>query len=609
MDYESTTRRTWLKSAAAVAGASALAGCGGNGGGGGGEEQYDYNVPEEDVDKTFVTSEFTSLTNINFNPYDALNHPNQSGYYLFNQLSDETKVRQDDGSLTRKHFPNLQKDWTRDGDVYTIEIDDRYTWHNGDPVTADDVAVRFTLDLLADRRTWERAFEDVHVEDEYTLVVELKEDTHDYVVKDFIEATFINTHPDVYSEFLPDDGSRGKAAYEDLASFERTTMKGNLLGMKATVPMGEGTEGEKPVIGHGPFKLKAIDNQRMVFERFDDHPLADQLNFKEVKFEEYTTNQARYQALLGDNFSGLDLTLTQTVWDQLGDHYRKYRYKRKLGHGLAMNYEQFPDHRVRQAIAYAIDKEQVVRNSGLARELQQPHTDDTAVYANDSLKRGYFGEGFIENQLTQYDQDTERATELLEAAGYSLDDGKWYTPEGERFSVTIKVPPTWTEFVNMVQTEVQDLNDFGIDADFKTEELVVYYGQTMIQVDYDMAHWWVGGARAFPWYGYSTVWNARQTIADDHNHPVTYEEVPGPIGEHNGDDTFSVSPVRRDTSRSGGSSPGPTTRCCPSTASTRRRAWPASTSGTGRRRSRTRRSTATSPGVTSSRSTTSRTAR
>lgn len=535
MDYPDVTRRNWLKQAAAAAGTTALAGCGD-----GGDQQFDYSVPDEDVDKTFATSEFTSLTTLNFNPYDTLNHPNQSIYYVFNQLMDEIKVRGEGGGLDLKHFPNLAEDWNRDGDVFTVFIDDRYTWHNGDPVTADDVAVNLTLDLLAETREWDQALEDVRVEDEYTVVIELQEDAHDKLVMDFIEGPpGLATHPGVYSEFLPEDGSRGKGAYADLPSFERSTLRGNLLSMTVRAPPGEGTKGNKPVIGNGPWKLAEMGEQEMVFERHEGHPFADRINFTRVKFIEYVSNQARYQALLSDRFSGLDLTLTQSVWDQLEDYYQRYRYVRKLGHGVAVNYETFPDHRVRQAIAYAINKPQVVGNSGLAEPLQKPHEEDSAVYAEPGVQRTQFGEGFLD-KLTRYDHNEERAAELLREVGWSRDDGQWYDENDERVEATLKVPITWTEFVNMARTEVEHLSSFGIDASMQTEELVVYYGQTMIQADYDLAHWWVGGARGFPWYSYNTIWNALQTIADNHNHPDVYQNVPGPIGEHNGDETFSV---------------------------------------------------------------------
>jgi len=201
---------------------------------------------------------------------------------------------------------------------------------------------------------------------------------------------------------------------------------------------------------------------------------------------------------------------------------------------MAFNYNRFTDHRVRQALAFAMDKPAIVENSGLAENLVQPHPYDSALYAAPERHEKVFGEGFVD-ELTQYDQDTDRAAGLLEEAGWQKDDGQWYDENDEKVQITVRVPPTWTEWVNMVQTVVQDLNDFGIDAEFETQELVVYYGQTMIQVDYDMAAWWCGGARPYPWFAYNTAWNALQTIADDNYDPDEYEDVPFPIGDPNGD--------------------------------------------------------------------------
>jgi peptide/nickel transport system substrate-binding protein len=327
-----------------------------------------------------------------------------------------------------------------------------------------------------------------------------------------------------------------KEAYSDLPSFEKTTMKGNLLSYTVRGKYDPDSPKET-VLGWGPWKMKRHGQREMIFEKYEDHPVADEINFPEVKWVEYTTNQARYQAMLSDEFSGIDLVVTQTVWDQLGDFYDRYVFKRRLGVGWAFNYKRFPDHRVRQAIAYAINKPQVVANSGLAEDLVTPHEYDTGLFDKpdaESRHAQYYGDDFLD-KVTRYDQDTDEAASLLQEVGWQKDDGQWYDDDDEKVQITIRTPPTWTEWVNMAQTTVQHLNDFGIDAEFETQELVVYYGQTMVQVDYDMAAWWCGGARPYPWFAYNTAWNALQTIADDNNHPDEYENVPSKIGDPNSD--------------------------------------------------------------------------
>lgn len=524
------TRRSWLKSAAAASGAALLSGCGSNNTSG-----DEVTIPEE-TDETFVTTGARSVNNVNFNPYNQLSFPNQCIYYLFNSLFWWSQT-------SGERLPRLGTSYTRDGDTLTIELDDRYTWHNGDPVTADDVLVRLTLDKLAELRNWNQVIDDCYADGEYTVVIELVEDANEELTWDLLKMSGVHmvcTHPDVYSQFLPDDGSRGKDAYADLSTFERKQLQGDLLSFTVdTAPPNAEDQGTAPIIGNGPWRIVSKGNREMVFEPFEEYPFADDINFPKVKFLEIGTNQARYQSLLSDNLSGLDLVLTNTVYEQLPDYYEEYTYERRIGHGLAINYQRFPDHRVRQALALALDKPQIVKNAGLPEKLASPHEFDSALYVDRARHEKLFGEGFVD-KLTRYEQDTDRAAELLRDAGWSRDDGQWYDENDEKVQIRIKAPPTWSEYVNMIQTTTQQLSDFGIESDFKTEELVVYYAQTMIQADYDMAHWFAGSARDFPWFAYDTIWNALPTIADNHKHPAVYEEVPGPMGEHNGDDTMTI---------------------------------------------------------------------
>lgn len=540
MTSRDITRRSWLKRATVAGGVSLLAGCGDDGNG---DNPRDFDTPQAtppaQTDDQFITTEFNTIHNNNFNPYDRLYHPNQSPGYLFGDLFSISQQGDGEGVYGNQGTfkPVLAKSWSRDGNVMTINLLDIFTWHNGDPVTADDVLVRWTLDKLADDRKWTSgAFVDCWKENEYTVKLEVSEGANDLVVQDFVSNTLVNTHPEVYGQFLPEDGSRGKEAYEDLKSFKRTSIKGDLISY--TVRGAYDPNSPKgTVLGWGPWKMKRHGEREMVFEKYEDSPYADRINFPEVKWIEYNDNQGRYQAMLSEEFSGIDLVVTQTVWDELPDHYARHVFKRRLGVGWAFNYKRIPDHRVRQALAFAMDKDQIVANSGLAENLTRPHKYDTGLFDMPDAEARHaqmMGDDFLD-KVTQYDQNTDKAASLLQEVGWSRDDGQWFDQNDERVSLTIRTPPTWTEWVNMAQTAVQHLNDFGIDADFETQELVVYYGQTMIQSDFDMAAWWSGGARPYPWFAYNTIWNSLETIADNHNHPEEYEEVPFPVGDPNGD--------------------------------------------------------------------------
>lgn len=542
------SRRTWLQATAAAGGSLLLAGCGGEEPEG--QPDWPTGPAPDETDAQFVTQEFNTIYNNNYNPYDRLYNPNQSPGYLFDDLWDTSQIPEGPGENlpTEQGYwmPGLAEDWERDGDIFTVHLFDRFTWHNGRQVTAQDVIDRWTLDKLYGDRKWSTgAVTDCYVEDDYTAVAVVAEGANDYVIDDFLNNTTIDTPRETFGQFLPEDGTRGADAYEDMSTFERNSIISGLISYEVRGAY-DPDNPEGTVLGWGPWKMKRHGESEMVFEVYEDHPYAQNIegdehingiNFPEVKFQEFVDNQARYQATLADRLDGSDLVLPQAVWDQLSSDYARHVFKRRLGVGWAFNGQRIPDHRVRQALAYAMNKEQIVANSGLATELTQPHTVDSALFdAPDEEGRHaqHFGEGFIDD-LTQYEHDTEKAAALLEEVGWSRQNGQWHDENGEPVSYTIRTPPTWTEWVFMAETAQQNLNDFGIDTSFETQELVVYYGSSMPTANFDIAAWWCGGARPYPWFAYNTIWNALQTIGDENGHPEEYENVPMPVGDPDGD--------------------------------------------------------------------------
>lgn len=520
-----TTRRQVLTTISAAGGATMLAGCGE------GESNVQVEVPDWS-DNTFVTAEYADANVTNYNPLDPLYFPSQSPWYLFGQLFHTSRL---DGSL----LPALATDWEKDGTEVTLHLDDRFSWHDGDPVDAHDVVANYTLYRLVEHQMWDRVLVDIWAENDYTVGIEVEENINDNVMEPFIGGVMIGAKTELYERFLPDDGSRGKEAedwYEnEIDDFQQRALRAEAQNLQAVLPPGETSDDdtEIQVIGWGPWKLGSIGSRTITFERWEDHVFADRINFPEVKWETFSDEQSRYQALLSGEISGSDTGVTQTVMEQLPDQYSYWTVNNLAGRGLAMNYESFPDHRVRQAFAHVIDIERAVENGGGAFE--EPHHRDTAYYGSSEQHDQFFGEGWVEETLTQYEVDQQRAEELLGEAGWTKNNGQWHDAEGEPVSIDIRVPGAWSEWIQIGTTIRDILDGFGIDVTFETQELVVYYAQTMPQTKYDMAAWWLGGdGNPYPWHSYNVVWNALETIADEHNHPETYESVPMPVGDPDG---------------------------------------------------------------------------
>jgi peptide/nickel transport system substrate-binding protein len=117
----------------------------------------------------------------------------------------------------------------------------------------------------------------------------------------------------------------------------------------------------------------------------------------------------------------------QTDTEEFRENFRKYKYLSSGYTYLGFNLKdsRFRDKRVRQALAYAIDKEEIIKVVllGLGVEATGPYKPDTWVY-NPRVKR--------------YPHDPERAKQLLAEAGWKdLDGDGIVEKDGVPFRFTI----------------------------------------------------------------------------------------------------------------------------------------------------------------------------
>ncbi|PDP86974.1 ABC transporter substrate-binding protein [Glycomyces fuscus] len=130
------------------------------------------------------------------------------------------------------------------------------------------------------------------------------------------------------------------------------------------------------------------------------------------------------------------------------------------GCGLMFNYEAKPelrDVRVRKALKHLLDSDQIGQ-----------------VARGEAYDRVRYYSGLVDLQTEQiftaeelagfatYDQDLDRATELLEEAGWAKEDGIWHTPDGEEAGYEIIGVAGWGDF-ELTATQVEEAwNAFGI---------------------------------------------------------------------------------------------------------------------------------------------------
>lgn len=300
-------------------------------------------------------------------------------------------------------LPYLAESWeiSEDGLEVTITLVEGALFHDGEPVTSSDVA--FSLEMVKKHHPFQTMFapvERVATPDDRTAVFHLSA-PHPAILLAMSPVLL-----PILPEHVYGDG-------QDLPSHPRNA--------------------DRP-IGAGPFKVVEFDpNQHIILERFEDYfvegkPYLDRVIINTLSDmssivlsaesgESHMVPLIASPQHLQRMSRHSDLTISDRGYEAIGPL-----------NWLAFNTKRAPfdDKRVRQAIAYAIDRDFFVERllAGTATLANTPIMPETPFYLD--------GVGV-------YEHDVVRANQLLDEAG--LEAGA----DGTRFELTIDYIPGWPD--------------------------------------------------------------------------------------------------------------------------------------------------------------------
>ena len=343
-----------------------------------------------------------------FNIYEGLVKPNSDGELL----------------------PAVAEDYQISADslVYTFTLREGVMFHNGNPVTAEDV--KYSIDRNAGTASGTplvAAFsivEEVNIVDERTVEVVLNEPNPDFL-------------PFFTVAIIP-------AGAEDL---------------------------ETTPVGTGPFMFaNRVPQERVVLERFADY-WGTPAHLEQVEFRVVADADMIVTYLNGGSLD-MAMRLTPIQVAALNDEFRVEQGTMNLVQALFLNnaVEPLDNELVRKALNYAIDQDEIMAIVGDGQGVRI----GTNMYPG---LQGYFDESFAE----YYQQDFERAKELLTEAGY---------PDG--FDLEIMVSAADQPHVDTAQVIVEQLRNVGINTTINLVEWSVWleavhanreYQATIVGVD------------------------------------------------------------------------------------------------------------------------------
>lgn len=330
-----------------------------------------------------------------------------------------------DGTLV----PAVARDYTiaPDGMTYTFVLRENVKFHNGALVTADDVvySIKRCAGLLTDPDP------EVVVESALSVISSVEKEGEDTVVLTLSEP---NT---------------------ELIGF-----------LTCSIIPKDYTGQESAPVGTGPFRFVSYAPlTEFVMERFEDYygekPYLDRVTFKIC-----ASTDAAFMELLAGRIDIFPY-LTEEQASQLTEEYSLEVGASNLVQAMFLNndFGPFQDIRVRQALCYAVNKEELLSIVSGGRG----HIIGSNMFPN-------FGVYYEESLENYYTFQPEKAKELLAEAGYN---------ESNPLRFTMKVPSNYNFHVATAQVLAQQYGNVGVKAEIQLIEWPAWLTEVYRSRDYE----------------------------------------------------------------------------------------------------------------------------
>ncbi|NUB93356.1 ABC transporter substrate-binding protein [Haloterrigena sp. SYSU A121-1] len=361
-------------------------------------------------------------------------------------------------------YPLVATDWEMaDDTALEFTFSDEWTWHNGDQLVADDWVMQLQMALAIleyqaeDGERPHQFIESAEAPDERTARINLHDPLSETVAVQNAIADFVGDES--RGIFTKHDDDQWSEWHQQLREADDAEMESLLEEITS-----EGYQMLEDAVGNGPFQVADIGDNVMVFETYDDHPNADNINFSEYSLHLYENNNPT-QPYANDEVDAAhtQFPVEDDVKSQLpGGHtlIKESFSTNKLfsfncGHDVSYD-TPLSSANVRKAVCHVFDRDQVKRVlEGVNRMFDWPSCRVPGnVLDSGSHEAAEWIQDFTEYGLN----DTERAAELLEREGFERDGGEWYTPDGDRFEIDVLGGTKRKEFGVLKD----NLNEFGI---------------------------------------------------------------------------------------------------------------------------------------------------
>ncbi|NGM69800.1 ABC transporter substrate-binding protein [Natronolimnobius sp. AArcel1] len=414
------------------------------------EDEWDEAVPAGDVNP--YNDQYL------FNPYTPAWDSGDGGQEFTNEYLSVYNTE------TGEFVERIADGWDIDDDLTTtIDISDEYGWSNGDDITAHDFETEMRLAAYMEMgmQDFVDPDEGIYAEDDYTLVIEPRDEYTDLEEELWMNnwaETILQVNDEQYGTYIEqfeeaEDEDEMQSIREDVLNFEPSWDE---------------------ALFSGPFVFVEANEQYADQVPNPEHPIAQDWEFY-LRYGVYTDEEGAQAGEVDWVHNDPTIEDLPDIYDEPPVSFSGQSFA--IIFGIEDEYiREYPE--VRQAIAYAIDMENLV-------EVAAPGTpvDEYSTGIDYGYVENFVHEDVLDAMPNYAPQDTDMAAELLEDVGFENDGDEWLTPDGDTWTLNFPVGD-WFETHSEVMSN--NLAEFGIDMDYYVEEFPTWESETDANLDYDL---------------------------------------------------------------------------------------------------------------------------
>jgi peptide/nickel transport system substrate-binding protein len=367
-------------------------------------------------------------------------------------------------------YPGLAKSWklSKDGRTLTVNLQPNAKWSDGQAVTSHDLVVSAEIGFV--RGVYQGFFTgSVTAKGPRTAVYKQIAGAHfptftRSVLGQYIAPAHIfesQLPSDIQStitasQYTGSDPAQVQKQKDALNTMQALAKKINAFSMPQDVSAGPYVmtdhNASEAILKPNPYfyNKKAVRVQQVIVRNY---------NNDNNTIWNYILGAQVYQATSG----GLTPDVVQRMKAVAHNHY--YIVPSTTSAALFFNESIAPWNsvKVRQAIAYVIDRKKVQRTG-------EPVSGTWTQYPAgevDSTVKAYMGKNL--NKINKYMPNQKLATKLLTQAHFKKQGGKWMLPNGNPWKVTLWSVTGFSDWIDAANEMQSELNSFGIDTDVQLE--------------------------------------------------------------------------------------------------------------------------------------------